>query len=116
MIEILSPKNHARSRTRPLRLGFVPLNDCAPIVMAHELGLFEKYDLVVKLSLEIGWATVRDKIVYGELDAAHAVAGLVFVCSFGLGALRTDCLTALVLNLHGNADYTFERVAGVRRA
>jgi ABC-type nitrate/sulfonate/bicarbonate transport system substrate-binding protein len=101
MIE--KPKNHARSHTRPLRLGFVPLNDCAPIVMAHELGLFERYGLVVKLSREIGWATVRDKIVYGELDAAHAVAGLVFVCSFGLGALRTDCLTALVLNLHGNA-------------
>ncbi len=103
MIERLSPQNHARSHTRPLRLGFVPLNDCAPIVMAHELGLFEKYGLVVKLSREIGWATVRDKIIYGELDAAHAVAGLVFVCSFGLGALRTDCLTALVLNLHGNA-------------
>lgn len=50
MTERLSPKNHARSRTRPLRIGFVPLNDCAPIVMAHELGLFEKYDLVVKLS------------------------------------------------------------------
>jgi ABC-type nitrate/sulfonate/bicarbonate transport system substrate-binding protein len=103
MIEILSQKNQTRSRTRPVRIGFVPLNDCAPIVMAHELGLFEKYDLVVRLSREIGWATVRDKIVYGELDAAHAVAGLVFVCSFGLGVLQTDCLTALVLNLHGNA-------------
>jgi two-component system, oxyanion-binding sensor len=103
MIERLSPKNHARSRTRPLRIGFVPLNDCAPIVIAHELGLFEKYDLAVELSREIGWATVRDKIIYGELEAAHAVAGLVFVCSFGLGAIRTDCLTALVLNLHGNA-------------
>ena len=78
MIEALCPKSSARSRTRPLRIGFVPLNDCAPIVMAHELGLFEKYDLAVELSLEIGWATVRDKIIYGELEAAHAVAGLVF--------------------------------------
>jgi len=92
-----------RSRSRPLRHGFVPLSDCAPIVMAHELGLFAKYDLTVQLSREIGWATVRDKIIYGELEAAHAVAGLVFVCSFGLGAIRADCLTALVLNLHGNA-------------
>jgi ABC-type nitrate/sulfonate/bicarbonate transport system substrate-binding protein len=103
MVEIFSPKNRSHSRTRPLRVGFVPLTDCAPLVMAHELGLFEKYDLAVKLSREVGWATVRDKIVYGELDSAHAVAGLVFVCSFGLGAPPTDCLTALVLNLHGNA-------------
>jgi ABC-type nitrate/sulfonate/bicarbonate transport system substrate-binding protein len=72
MIESLYPKNHARSRTRPLRIGFVPLNDCAPIVMARELRLFEKYDLTVELSREIGWATVRDKIIYGELEAAHA--------------------------------------------
>jgi ABC-type nitrate/sulfonate/bicarbonate transport system substrate-binding protein len=103
MIERLYPENRARSRTRPLRIGFVPLNDCAPIVMARELGLFEKYDLTVELSREIGWATVRDKIIYGELEAAHAVAALVFVCSFGLAAIRTECLTALVLNLHGNA-------------
>jgi ABC-type nitrate/sulfonate/bicarbonate transport system substrate-binding protein len=96
-------KRRARSRTRPLRLGFVPLNDCAPIIMAHELGLFEKYNLDVELSREIGWATVRDKIIFGELDAAHAVAGLVFVCSFGLGSIRTDCVTAMVLSLHGNA-------------
>jgi ABC-type nitrate/sulfonate/bicarbonate transport system substrate-binding protein len=71
--------------------------------MACELGLFQKYDLSVELRREIGWATIRDKIVYGELDAAHAVAGLLFACGFGLGVVRTACLTALVLNLNGNA-------------
>jgi ABC-type nitrate/sulfonate/bicarbonate transport system substrate-binding protein len=96
-------KTRQRRRNRPLRVGFVPLNDCAPLAMARELGLFQKYDLNVELHREIGWATIRDKIVYGELDAAHAVAGLLFACSFGLGVVRTACLTALVLNLHGNA-------------
>ena len=96
-------RSRQRGHSRPLRVGFVPLNDCAPLAMARELGLFKKYDLNLELSREIGWATIRDKIVYGELDAAHAVAGLLFACSFGLGVVRTECVTALVLNLHGNA-------------
>ncbi len=88
---------------RVLRLGFVPLTDCAPIVMAQELGLFQKYGLRVALSRELGWATVRDKIIYGELDAAHALAAMPVAATLGLGSIACDCLTALVLNLHGNA-------------
>src|SRR4051812_19202994 len=64
-----SSKSMNSSTRRELRLGFVPLNDSAPIIMAQELGLFAKYDLKVKLCREAGWATIRDKIVYGELDA-----------------------------------------------
>lgn len=71
--------------------------------MAQELGLFEKHGVEVKLSREVGWATIRDKVLYGELDAAHAIAGLVFSCTLGLNCVARDCVTALVLNLHGNA-------------
>src|SRR5258708_8525048 len=60
--------------SRPLRVGFVPLCDCAPLVMAQELGLFAKHGLRVELSREIGWATVRDKSIYRQLDAAHSLA------------------------------------------
>jgi ABC-type nitrate/sulfonate/bicarbonate transport system substrate-binding protein len=91
------------SRGKVLRLGFVPLADCAPLVMARELGLFRKYGLNVTLSRELGWASIRDKIVYGELDAAHALAAMPFAATLGLGSSRCDCVTALVLNLHGNA-------------
>jgi ABC-type nitrate/sulfonate/bicarbonate transport system substrate-binding protein len=89
--------------SRPLRLGFVPLTDCAPLVMALELGLFRKFGLHVQLSRELGWATVRDKIVHGELDAAHALAVMPLAATLGLGSIAVECLTALVLNLHGNA-------------
>ena len=88
---------------RPLQLGFVALSDCAPLVMAAELGLFAEHGLEVELHREVGWATVRDKIIYGELDAAHAPAGLVVAASCGLGSVQTECLTGLVLNLHGDA-------------
>lgn len=97
----IQPAENARPLT--LRVGFVPLTDCAPIVMAQELGLFEKFGLRVRLSRELGWATVRDKIVHGELEAAHALAAMPLAATLGLGSAPVDCLTALVLNLHGNA-------------
>lgn len=90
-------------KTASLRLGFVPLTDCAPLVIAHELGLFRKYGLQVTLHRELGWATIRDKIIYGELDAAHALAAMPVAATLGLGSIRCDCMTALVLNLNGNA-------------
>lgn len=57
----------------PVRLGFIPLTDCSPIVMAKELGLFKKYGVEVVVTKESSWANVRDKILTGELvRAAHA--------------------------------------------
>jgi ABC-type nitrate/sulfonate/bicarbonate transport system substrate-binding protein len=97
------PNANKNALEKPLRLGFVPLADCAPLVMARELGLFSKYGLRVRLERELGWATIRDKIIYGELEAAHSLAGMPVAATLGLGSIRCDCLTALVLNLHGNA-------------
>jgi len=104
--------------SKPLRLGFVPLADCAPLVMAHELGLFQKYGLNVTLCRELGWATIRDKVIHGELDAAHALAAMPVAATLGLGSIKCDCLTALVLNLHGNAITLSNELwrAGVRDA
>ena len=96
-------RGRLKSALKPLRLGFVPLCDGAPLVMAQELGLFEKYGLRVHLSREVGWATVRDKIIYRELEAAHALAPMVFATSLGLGSVQANCVTGLVLSLNGNA-------------
>jgi ABC-type nitrate/sulfonate/bicarbonate transport system substrate-binding protein len=92
-----------KKETHSLRVGFVPLKDSAPLIIARELGLFAKHGLKVELKRELGWATIRDKIIYGELDAAHALAGMPFAISFGLGSVPCECVTGLVLNLHGNA-------------
>ncbi|WP_338686236.1 CmpA/NrtA family ABC transporter substrate-binding protein [Haloferula helveola] len=87
----------------PIRLGFVPLNDCAPVAVAHELGIFEKYGLNVRLSRQPGWATVRDMLFYGELDAAQSIAGLAFYLALGLSKLRREVSVPLILSAHGNA-------------
>jgi ABC-type nitrate/sulfonate/bicarbonate transport system substrate-binding protein len=103
-------------RKRTFRIGFVPLNDCAPLVIALEKGFFARRDLAVVLQRELGWATVRDKIIYRELDAAHALAAMPLAATLGLGSARADCITAIVMNLQGNAITLSERLwkTGVR--
>ena len=54
-----------------LRIGFLPLTDCAVLVAALERGFFEKYGLHVTLQREVSWANIRDRVAFGELDAAH---------------------------------------------
>lgn len=98
-----APNASGTRARRRITIGYVPLTDCAPLVAAHELGLFVRQGLDVRLSREVGWATVREKILHGELDAAHAPASMVFEISHGLGVAPVPCLTGLVLAHNGNA-------------
>ncbi len=90
-------------RPRPLRVGFLSLTDAAPFAVAEELGCFARHGLRVELKREIGWATIREKIIYGELDAAQAPAPMLWSTQLGLGCRPCEVLTAFVVNLHGNA-------------
>jgi ABC-type nitrate/sulfonate/bicarbonate transport system substrate-binding protein len=87
----------------PLRVGFLPVSDCAPLVVAHETGLFAKYDIEVELVRETSWASIRDKVIEGELDAAHAPAALPFLANLGVESDPCACISGLVLSLQGNA-------------
>ena len=90
-------------RSTAIRLGFVPLSDCAPIAVAKETGIFERHGLKVELSRELGWATVRDKMFYGSLDASQSIGGLAFALGLGLTGLKCEVAVPMILNLHGNA-------------
>lgn len=90
-------------RKRPIRLGFVALNDAAPLAAAEDLGCFEEAGLDVALSRELGWASVREKLVFGELDAAHAPFSLPLAITLGLGCVAVPCLASMVLSRGGNA-------------
>ncbi|MDT1852765.1 ABC transporter substrate-binding protein, partial [Acinetobacter baumannii] len=61
-----------------IRIGFIPLTDCASVVMASVLGLDKKYGVKFVLSKEASWAGVRDKLANGDLDAAHVLYGLLY--------------------------------------
>lgn len=87
-----------------IHLGFIPLTDCAPIVMAKELGLFEKYGVNVEVTKEASWANVRDKILTGELDGAHCLFSMPFSVYTGVGGKEgSEMKIAMVLNNNGQA-------------
>jgi ABC-type nitrate/sulfonate/bicarbonate transport system substrate-binding protein len=86
-----------------LRLGFLTLNDAAPLVAAQERGFFARRGLKVRLSRETGLAAVREKIGNGELDAAPVPAPFLWAAHLGLGGDAFPVCTGLVLSLQGNA-------------
>ncbi len=96
----------ARSRSasvRPLRIGFLPLTDAAPLIVAESHGIFARHGVSVELRREVGWATIREKVRLGELDGAHAPAAMLWALELGLGCPPCRVLTAFILNLNGNA-------------
>ena len=62
---------------KEVRIGFIPLTDCASVVMASVLKFDEKYGVKIIPTKEASWAGVRDKLVNGELDMAHMLWGLI---------------------------------------
>ncbi|MCH8540506.1 MAG: ABC transporter substrate-binding protein [Opitutales bacterium] len=89
--------------SRTIRLGYVQLTDAAPFILADQLGMFARFGLQVNLERELGWATVREKILYGGLDVAQALGPMPFAASLGLGmSRRTECIAPLILNINGN--------------
>ena len=86
-----------------LNLGFIPLTDSAPLIVAKELGFFERWGLDVTLQKQNSWATLRDKLHAGMLDAAQMLAPMPIASSLGLGVEQRNVITPLVLSLNGNA-------------
>ncbi len=87
-----------------LTIGFMPLTDCASLILACELGLDKKYGLNITLSREASWSALRDKLVLGELDAAHSLYSMIYGTHLGLGNLQKNPMAILMgLNHNGQA-------------
>lgn len=83
-------------------LGFMPLTDCAPLIVAHQEGYFAAEGLDVSLSREVSWANIRDKVLVGALDGAQMIAPMPLAMSLGVGAPVTPMATPLTLSMQGN--------------
>lgn len=102
LIAIFSFK--APTPAKKIKLGFISLTDCAPLVVAKELGLFAKYGVDVELEKEASWAVVRDKILNGEIDGAHCLFSMPFSVYTGIGGKAgQEMKIAMVLNNNGQA-------------
>jgi ABC-type nitrate/sulfonate/bicarbonate transport system substrate-binding protein len=86
-----------------MRIGFIALTDCAPLIVAKEKGFFTRHGLDVTLVREPSWANMRDKVALGALDAAHMLAPMPLAATLGAGGWKKPQITSFVLNLNGNA-------------
>ncbi|RWU17984.1 nitrate transporter [Pseudomonas alkylphenolica] len=85
-----------------LELGFMALTDCAPLVVAATQGFAQPYGLSLNLRRQSSWAGLRDKLLSGELDAAHSLYGLIYALQLGIGgAGTTDMAVLMGLNQNG---------------
>jgi len=101
-----------------LEIGFVPLTDCAPLVIAKEKGFFESHGLEeVTLSREPSWKAIAEGVATRRLDAAQMVAGMPIAMTLGMnGKGPLPIVTALVMARNGNAITLSKRLynTGVR--
>jgi ABC-type nitrate/sulfonate/bicarbonate transport system substrate-binding protein len=89
----------------PVRVGFLPLTDGAPVIAAYELGYFREAGLAVALERQIGWANVRDKLQHGHLDASHALLGIPVgsaIDALGGGGATNPILSVMSTSRGGN--------------
>jgi nitrate/nitrite transport system substrate-binding protein len=88
---------------KEVKIGFIPLTDCASIVMASVLGIDQKYGVKIVPSKEASWASVRDKLLSGENDMTHLLYGMAYGTQMGIGGPQRDMNVLMTLNNNGQA-------------
>jgi len=108
----------AASRPAALRIGFVDLIDAAPLIVAFENGYFADEGLRVVLERQLGWGNVRDRLTFGQLDAAHALLGMPLFSQIQRDRFVEPLVALMNLGAGGDAITISRRLfdAGVRSA
>ena len=86
-----------------LTLGFMPLVDCAPLIVAGEKGFAAAEGLSLSLARETSWANIRDRVMLGHFDAAHMLGPMPIASTLGIGHVETPMIAPFSLGLGGNA-------------
>ncbi len=88
--------------TDTLRLGFLPLTDCAPLLVADELGMFSRHGVAVTLSPLAAWVALRDRMAIGRLDGGQMLSPMPIAAALGLGGIPSDLAVVSVIARQGN--------------
>jgi ABC-type nitrate/sulfonate/bicarbonate transport system substrate-binding protein len=89
--------------SRTVVVGFIPLLDCAPLVVALEKGFAAAEGIDLTLVRESSWANIRDRVVVGHFDAAHMLGPMTIASTLGIGHLKVPVIAPMALGLGGNA-------------
>ena len=85
-----------------IKLGFIKLTDCAPMVIAKEKGFFEDEGLQVEVIAQSNWKILLDNVITGNLDGAHMLSGQPIAATIGIGT-QAHIVTPFTMDLNGNA-------------
>jgi nitrate/nitrite transport system substrate-binding protein len=91
----------ARLEKEVLKLGFIKLTDCVPLVVAYEKKFFDDEGLFVTLEAQANWKVLLDRVIDGQLDGAHMLAGQPLGATIGVGT-KAHVVTAFSMDLNGN--------------
>ncbi|MGE0415695.1 MAG: CmpA/NrtA family ABC transporter substrate-binding protein [Acetobacteraceae bacterium] len=107
LLAMASPVRRARSASlqvekEELKFGFIKLTDMVPLAIAKELGYFEDEGLFVTLEAQANWKVLLDRVITGDLDGAHMLAGQPLAATIGFGT-KAAMITPFSMDLNGNA-------------
>ncbi|MEM7240814.1 MAG: CmpA/NrtA family ABC transporter substrate-binding protein [Pseudomonadota bacterium] len=85
-----------------VHLGFVPLTDAAPLIIAREMGIAEEEGINLTLHKEVSWANIRDKVGFGIYNGAHMLSPMPIAMAMGLGPMKSRQIVPMVLSQNGN--------------
>ena len=87
----------------PVRAAFLPLTDSAVLIAACEKGFTQDAGIALELVRTESWATLRDRLLYGHVQAAHMLAPLAVAVTLGLSQQPAPLAAPFKLNVNGNA-------------
>ena len=100
----------------PLTAGYVPLVDAAPLVIAREIGFAEEEGLALALRPVASWATLRDMLSLGQIEAAHMLAPVPVAAAMGFGSAGARLDVLQVLSVNGSSIGVSRATAAAMRA
>lgn len=100
----------------PVSAGFIPLVDAAPLIVAREIGFAEEEGIDLTLRAAPSWSTLRDRLMLGQIEAAHMLFPMPVAAALGLGGIGARLDILMVLSLNGNSIGVSRRMAARMRA
>ncbi|MEO1293872.1 MAG: CmpA/NrtA family ABC transporter substrate-binding protein, partial [Pseudomonadota bacterium] len=111
-----SPTAHSRDEDATIVCGFIPLADCATLVVAREMGFAAQEGVDLVLRREASWSNIRDKLAVGMMDAAHMLSPMPVAMTLGLSSFSAPIAAPFVLSVNGNMVGVSSRFAAQMRA
>lgn len=97
--------------TEPIRAGFMPLVDCAPLAIAREIGFAEEEAISLDLAPAPSWSALRDQLALGQIETAHMLAPVPVAMALGLGGMQARLDAIAVMSINGNVVGVSARLA-----